>query len=261
MATAVLQQQRAVSTIDVIKVVAVVLMLADHIGLYVYDNAWLRVAGRPVAVIFGFLIGYSGASRIPPSWIGLGIGLSLINRWLFPSSEDHTLDILISLALTRAAMPFFDRLHAAHPLLLVPAVAVLGLVTEPVNAFLEYGTEVPILALLGAAVRLDRGEPSHTSARYATGLAALVAISLVAIGHFEFTGWHAAVCVAALAVTILALAGFRTVPVAVPAALAPLIAWTGRNTLWIYAVHLAALQLLAWSMLEPAADADADEED
>ncbi len=252
MASARSQPPVEVNTIDLLKLVAVVLMIADHVGLYLFDNAWLRVAGRPVAVIFGFLIGYSAATRIPPSWIGLGIGLSLLNRWLFPHLEEHTLDILISLALTRASMPLFDRLHAASPLLLVLAVAVLGVLTEPVNAFLEYGPEVPIVALLGAAVRLDRGERGHAAARQATALAALVAISLVAIRHFDFTGIEALGCVALLGITLMTLASFRIVAVAAPAALAPLLRWTGRRTLWIYAVHLVALQLTAWWLLETA---------
>ena len=251
---------RAVSTIDLLKTVAVVLMLADHVGLYLFENAWLRVAGRPVAVIFGFLIGDSASSRIPPSWIGLGLGLSLLNRWLFPGEENHPLDILVTLALTRAAMPFVDRVHASNPLFLVPLAAVLGLLTVPVNEFLEYGTEVPILALLGAAVRLDQGIRPQKPARQATGLAALVAISLAAILHFDFTPLQATACVAVLAATILALTSFERRDIAAPAALVPLLSWTGRNTLWIYAAHLAALQLLAWSMMDAPA-AVTDEED
>ena len=184
----------AVTTIDVLKLAAVVLMIADHVGLYVFDNAWLRVAGRPVAVIFGFLIGYAATIRVPPIWIGLGIGLSLLNRWLFPDEGPHSLDILIILALTRVSLPLFDRLYTAAPLLLVPAIAVLALLTEPVNAFLEYGTEVPIAALLGVAVRLDRGLPGQAAARWVTALAALVGLAFVAIRHFEFTGFTAVAC-------------------------------------------------------------------
>ncbi len=252
---------RTVSTIDLVKTVAVVLMLADHIGLYLFENAWLRVAGRPVAVIFGFLIGYASSSRIPPSWIGLGLGLSLLSRWLFPDESNHPLDILVTLALTRAVMPFIDRVHATHPFLLVPMAAVLGLLTVPVNAFLEYGTEVPILALLGAAVRMDRATTTDWIGRQAVGLTAWTAISVAAIQHFDFTVWQSAACVAGLAATILALTFFKRQEVASPPALAPLFAWTGRNTLWIYAVHLAALQLLAWSMMAPSATAEDDEDE
>lgn len=246
MTTAANSSAREVSTIDVVKLVAVVLMLADHVGLYVFDNTWLRIAGRPVAVIFGFLIGYSASTRVPPSWVGLGIGLTLLNRWLFPDGEDRVLDILVCLALTRIAMPFFDGVHKREPLLLVPIVAVLGLLTTSVNEFIEYGTEVPMLAILGAAVRLDQGRRGQTAARQAVALAAIVAISLISIRHFHLVGVQAAACVAIVALTITVLAGFRLHPVSVPAGLAPLLRWNGRHTLWIYAVHLAALQLLAW---------------
>jgi hypothetical protein len=237
-----------VTTIDVLKLVAVVLMISDHVGLYVFDNAWLRVAGRPVAVIFGFLIGYSATTRVPPLWIGLGIGLSLLDRWLFPDEQPHSLDILVSLALTRTSLPMFDRLHAVAPLLFVPVISVLALLAEPVDAFLEYGAEVPISALVGVVVRLDRGLPGQAAARLATAMCALAAIGFVAIRHFEFTGATAVACVAVLAVTLVSLAGFRTALVTVPAALAPPIRWIGSNTLWIYTVHLAALQVFAWSV-------------
>ncbi len=238
-----------VTTLDILKCIAVLLMFADHIGLYVFDNDWLRVAGRPVAVIFGFLIGYSASTRVPPSWIGLGIGLSLLSHTLFPTEAQHNLDILITLALTRLAMPFFERLYEAQSLLLVPAVGLLALLTEPVNEFLEYGAEVPIVALLGMAVRLDQGRSADTTARHATALAALIAIGLTSIRHFEFEGTHAAVCMALLAATMMTLASFRRNSYDVPAAIAPLMRWTGRNTLMIYAVHMAALLVTAWVML------------
>lgn len=261
MATAIHVDTRQISTLDLLKVVAVVLMLADHVGLYFYDSAWLRIAGRPVAVIFGFLIGYSGSSRVPPSWVGLGLGLSLLSRWLFPEQEEHTLDILLALALTRITIPFFEKLHGFQPLLLVPAVGILGLLTEPVNEFIEYGTEVPIMALLGVALRLDQGRAIDTAARHATALSALIAISLEAIRHFELTGVQALACVAVLAITIHVLSSFRKAPVTIPEMFGPMMRWIGRNTLMIYAVHLALFQLVLWYMLLLAQQVDASDED
>lgn len=260
MTTAAHPAHADVTTLDLLKCAAVLLMFADHVGLYFFDNAWLRVAGRPVAVIFGFLIGYSASARVPASWIILGLGLSLLSRALFPADTPHTLDILITLALTRLTMPFFERLHRAQPLLLVPAVGLLALLTVPMNEFLEYGSEVPIVALLGLAVRLDRGRSTQTAVRHATALAALVAIGLTTLDHFEFTGPHAAACIALLAGTMLALASFRTTPIAAPPTLAPLIRWTGRNTLLIYAAHMAVMQLTAWAILPESAGASASED-
>jgi len=260
MTTANPARNAEVTTLDLLKCVAVLLMFADHIGLYVYDNAWLRVAGRPVAVIFGFLIGFSASTRVPPSWIGFGLGLSLLSRALFPSDTPHNLDILITLALTRLSMPFFERVYTYQPLLLVPAVVLLALSTAPVNEFLEYGTEVPIVALLGIAVRLDEGRTAEATARHATALAALIAIGLTAIRHFEFEGTQAVVCIAILAVTMIALANFRLTAFSVRPGIASLMRWTGRNTLIIYAIHMAVLLVTAWAML-PDDPAPPDDED
>jgi len=259
MATSSISRHEGVTTLDLLKCVAALLMLTDHVGLYLYEDDWLRVAGRPVAVIFGFLIGYSASTRVPPSWIGLGLGLSLLDLSLNPQDTPHTLDILISLALTRILIPFFDGLHKAHPLLLVPLVGAVALMTEPINAFLEYGAEVPIVAILGVAVRLDSGRPAETTARHATALAALIAIGLTTLHHFEFKGPHAIACIGLLAVTMIALGNFTRISFAVPAPCAPLMRWIGRNTLMIYAVHLAILLVTA-SALAPDTASDADNE-
>lgn len=243
---------RPLTTLDLLKTLAVVLMITDHVGLYfMTDEPWLRILGRGAAVIFGFLIGYSGSTRVPPSWVGLGLGLTMLNTWLFPNDEAHTLDILISLALTRISMPFFERLHQTNALLLIPAGVGLALLAEPLNAHLEYGTEVTLLAVLGLAVRLDTGVRRDVAGRDGVALVALVAMSLIALRHFEFVSWERMACVAVVAATIVGLARFERRAIGVPAWLSPAIGWSGRHTLWIYAVHLAAFQLIAWWIAEP----------
>ncbi len=246
---------RGVSTLDMLKLMATVLMIVDHAGLYFADGNWLRIIGRPAAIIFGFLIGFSGSSRVPPVWIGLGLGLTLLEGWLFPQKMDRGLDILISLALTRIAMPFFERLHASGPLYLAPAAVLLLLVAEPLNKSLEYATEVTVVALLALAVRLDSGGPGQKAARDAIALIALAGLSLIAIRHFELEGWQAVACMAAIGGTVLALSRFERRPAPPPAVLAPLMRFVGRNTLWIYAIHLAVFQIAAWWFLHaPEAD-------
>lgn len=237
---------REISTLDVLKTLAVVLMIIDHLGLYFWvDDPWLRLLGRGAAVIFGFLIGFSRSSRVPASWIFMGLGLTLLNGWLFPESEERALDILISLTLARVLVPFFERLHARHPLWLMPLAVVLALLTGPVNEHLEYGTEVMVMALLGVAVRLETGRQETVTARGALALVALISMSLISIRHFEFTGWHAAGCTALLATTILLLSQFQRRRIAAPGFLGPFLRFCGHNTLWIYAIHLAAFQIAA----------------
>lgn len=244
------------TTLDLLKAAAVVLMIADHVGLYfaVTDGNWLRILGRPVAVIFGFLIGFSSATRVPPLWIVLGLALTLHEDMLFPKSSTRAVDILVSLALTRISMPAIDRLHAARPWLLPPLAVGLALLAAPLNVHFEYATEVTIVALLGAAVRLDRGTPADRAARDGIALVVLIALSLISIRHFELAGLEAAAVTAILAFTLVLLTSFERRPVAAPPLLAPLLRFVGRNTLWIYAVHLVMLQWMAWSIMPTAPD-------
>lgn len=234
-----------VSTLDLLKTAAVLMMIADHIGLYLFPDPWLRIVGRGAAIIFGFLIGVSGATRVPPSWIVLGLSLTALNGWLYPhDAESKALDILISLALTRCLVPYFERLHADNPLLLVPVAIGLALVAEPLNAYLEYGPEVTLLAVLGVAIRLNAGQQGSTAARDAIALVAIVGMSIIALRHFHFEGMQVAGCVGVITSTVLALTRYRRKPVVIPGAAAPLIRFIGRNTLWIYAIHLALFMVI-----------------
>jgi len=248
--TAPARSASEVSTLDLLKTLALVLVITDHVGLYFYEEPWLRVLGRPAAVIFGFLIGLSRSTRVPASWIGLGLGLTLLNDWLFPDSDEAVLDILISLALTRILVPFLDRLHDASPFWMAALAVALAPLTDPVNQYLEYGTEVVMMAALGVAVRLDNGTHIHRIARGALALIALGALSLISIYHFEFEGWEAVACVAILALTVVMLANFARTQVNVPTFVAPSLRFCGHNTLWIYALHLAAFQIALWWMVD-----------
>lgn len=254
--------QPAPSTLDLLKLAAVVAMIVDHIGLYFLpEQPMLRAIGRPAAVIFGFLIGYAASTRVPPSWVGLGLGLTLLERALSdpPGDEDEdkgegeenddglvALDILIALALTRIVMPFFAWLHGVRAWLLIPAGILLALAAPVTNHYFEYGTEIAVVALLGLARRLELGGASNGLTVAGCALVAFATVASVAVGHFGFNEAQSAVAIVLLAVTIVALMVFVKAPVAgVPAFLAAPLAFVGRTTLWIYAVHLALFQVIA----------------
>ena len=53
---------REVNTHDLVKVLATIVMIIDHIGLYFVDNNdWFRIIGRLAAPLFFMLVGASGA--------------------------------------------------------------------------------------------------------------------------------------------------------------------------------------------------------
>jgi hypothetical protein len=77
-------------------------------------------------------------------------------------------------------------------------------------------------------------------------LVATLTMSLLAIKTLDLAGAEAWAATAVIAATFLTLSAFRRTEVAhVPAFLAPALRWIGRNTLVIYAVHLASFQLAA----------------
>lgn len=223
----------------------------------------LRAIGRPAAVIFGFLIGYAASTRVPPSWVGLGLGLTLLERALADPAGDENerdsegegeenddglvaLDILIGLALTRIVMPFFAWLHGVRAWLLIPAGVLLALAAPATNHYFEYGTEIAVVALLGLARRLDTGGAGNGVTIAGSALIAFATVAGIAIGHFGFNDAQSAVAVVLLASTVVVLMVFVTKPLTgVPAVLARPLKFIGRTTLWIYAAHLALFQVIA----------------
>lgn len=250
-------------TLDLLKLAAVTAMVIDHIGLYFLpEQPVLRAIGRPAAVIFGFLIGYAATSRVPPSWVGLGLGLTFLERALADPAgnedaddaedneggdgDDTALDILIALALTRIVMPFFAWLHGVRVWLLLPVALVLGLTAEATNQYFEYGTEIAVVALLGLARRLDKGSAADGATIAGLAVIGLATVGTIAVRHFEFKDGADAVALVLLAVTFVVLMVFARRPLlGLPGWLSAPLCFVGRHTLWIYAVHLALFQVIA----------------
>ncbi|HRE31734.1 MAG TPA: TraX family protein [Candidatus Berkiella sp.] len=56
---------KSLNTHDFIKVLAIVIMVIDHVGDYVFpDNHWLRLIGRIGLPMWFFLIGYVNKLRM-----------------------------------------------------------------------------------------------------------------------------------------------------------------------------------------------------
>lgn len=70
---------RVLNTHDLLKILATIFMIIDHVGHYVwYDKyLWCRLLGRAAAPLFFFLIGYSGKIRLRPILFVYAIILTL----------------------------------------------------------------------------------------------------------------------------------------------------------------------------------------
>jgi hypothetical protein len=144
----------SVDVTDWLKTIAIISTAIGHFGFFfIDDEAWWSVFGRLAAPILFTFLGYAQTRAVPLYWIWLGVILTLLEswnadwRWVAPN-------ILLSFALIRIARPYVDILlqrggWIAFVLLIGALVAVLPLADNVV----DYGAEGWLWALSGLCQR------------------------------------------------------------------------------------------------------------
>jgi hypothetical protein len=111
---------------DALKLIALVTMVIDHLGLYIWpDMGILRVIGRMAFPLFLFLVGYSANYKVRNDLIVYALLIiifaALTHHHIFP------LNILATIIVTRMGMPVILK----HPLTTGYLVALfMGLTPE-----------------------------------------------------------------------------------------------------------------------------------
>ena len=141
-----------ITSYDLLKTFAVITMVIDHIGIYLYpDQLWFRTIGRLSFPAWLFLIGYARSRDLPLKiWIGIGlliIGDFLVGREMFP------LNILVTIALVRILIdPFMESMLKSPARFWTISIALL-VIALPTNLMSEYGALAIITAIFGYLVR------------------------------------------------------------------------------------------------------------
>lgn len=96
----------ALTSYDLLKSLALILMVVDHIGYFFFpEETWFRVLGRMSVPIWFFLIGFANVRQVQPTiWIGaiaVMVSSYITGEYILP------LNILFSLAIARL---WIDRL-------------------------------------------------------------------------------------------------------------------------------------------------------
>jgi hypothetical protein len=255
---------QAVDATDWLKTVAIIATAVGHIGYFFVDNdTWYSVFGRLAAPILFFFLGYAQTRAVPLYWIWLGVILTVLDSW----NDDWSWvapNILLSFALIRIARPYVLILLERHGW---AAFAVLGgalVAVLPVAAKLvDYGAEGWLWALFGLCQRRylegrsavaagASSQSAHESTR-TTGLMRLMACVIAAVVYvwqeqkeFSFPQIQLAVFVVITAAASISLCLFRRGPsrIRLPEMMAGVLRFIGRHTLEIYAVQLAASELI-----------------
>lgn len=141
-----------ITSYDVLKFVAVIIMVIDHMGYYFFpDQLWFRAIGRIGFPVWFFLLGYARGRDVPMVlWAGgavLAGGNLIAGMYLFPLNALFTI-IGIRFLIDRV-MRFAQR---GAPYLWGMA-ALLTVLAIPTSFITEYGTQGLLLAMYGYMVR------------------------------------------------------------------------------------------------------------
>ncbi len=234
----------ALTAHDVLKVFALLTMIADHLGYFFFpEEQWLRVIGRLSAPVWFYLIGYAGVRPVPQSWL-VGGTIASTSAIVF-SGYVMPFNILFTLAAVRAAMPYMERAAFSSGLAFIAVFAAFAALAIPTAYILEYGAIGFLWALYGAQRRREPGDAR--AGAQAVLLAAMVVVSYLfqALTLPVMAGDHYLTLAAGLVGLFIILQGFRpgrwfASPYVLPLQV------MGRWTLEIYVFHLVAFRILAF---------------
>lgn len=256
---------RSVTTIDLWKTAALLLILIDHLGFFIWtDQPWLTAIGRAALPIFFFLIGFARTRSIPWFWWAAGLALTALDGWRLAGEGYPELNIMINFALIRLALPLIERHMMSVWWRVILFAALLAALMPFAGQWLEYGTEGLLLALVGLAHRRacdsgpDKPRDPAWLTRRALGAFATLAFMAMQIADYGFDVTETWIMAAAVISVSGLLLLFRNTEARFqpPAAVAPAFRFCGRHSLEIYMAQIAGLMALGIVLGIDAADID-----
>ena len=230
----------AVSTRDVLKAVAALSMVIDHLGwLFLDDDPYLRLLGRVAAPVYFFLVGH--ASRYPIA-AGLFIYGAIITGFYSFEVQRFTLDILIVFLFVRVFLSYAPAwLWRGLPLL---ALFVACALLHRHFAVISYGT----LGLLWAVCGYLRKNRNWNLYWWVPASMLFSVWQLMAWVDPPQTLVFDAGYLLLFGALGFVMCVFRIRSLAVPGFLKLPVLYLSRFSLEIYAVHLTLFIVLAWCL-------------
>lgn len=233
-----------VTSYDVIKTIAILTMVIDHIGFYFFpEMSWFRVFGRVSAPMWFFIAGYNlTSSKEKDIWLLGGLlmlfGLIVEGQVLFP------VNVLITIAIMRFILRKItvhygqgsdDRVYYVTLSLAVVYFLILG-------AIMDYGT-MGLLWMFSSWLQRHRAD--GYGFRVMLVLTGIVYISFEAY-LFHFTYLQSLVMGVLVAGTVLMLWHFKPKQLTFSNVL---LRFCGRNSHYIYILHVMLFKVAALALL------------
>ena len=236
------------TSIDLLKALAIVTMIIDHTGYYFFpDESWWRLVGRFSAPIWLFLIGYALNQPIPKRLVIAAGLLVLVDAATMEPLLP--LNILASIIFVRLALPIITKPDYLKPENLLPISVLLACLALPSWFSIEYGVLCLLMGLFG---HLCRQAPEDKAALGIVGLA----ISAVYIGWqplvFEFDRTQQIILAIGTIIMLYGLTRFRKTTLTGTSTLwyAPTLRLFGRYSLEIYVLHITLFCALAFTQMD-----------
>lgn len=242
-----------VTSYDVLKTLAVVLMIVDHIGFYFFPEAlWWRAVGRLSAPIWLFLIGFA-RSRDVPLRLWIGAGILVVSSFIIGPAILPT-NILVNMIIIRLMLDWAVEKYLNNKKNWLEAFVFILFLIIPTNILTDYGIVGLMIAMIGYMTRRryeSAGEPVYSKTflfRFVvfTGTAYII----WALLNYNFNVLQMLFVTASAAFVFYCLCffrpvmdidnGFANVPV-----VSDLLKLGGRYTLEIYVIHILILKVLA----------------
>ena len=242
---------RNLTSYDLLKTLAVVLMVVDHTGYYFYpEEAWFRVLGRACVPIWFFLIGYANSRDVGfRLWIGtavLVVASAVMGMGVFP------LNILVTMIVLRLCLDSVMAAARTTPQALWQLGALFSLLGLISAYAFEYGTLAIVMTMFGWLVR--HGDAYPDRGRQPLMFLLFSAMFFIVLQSLLFGFDHVQMIVMALLVIMVMSGLFFFKPVifeGTGTGVQAIVLWPlrvmGRYTLEIYVVHLLIFKFIAVS--------------
>ena len=236
------QLPKEITSYDLLKSLAVITMIIDHIGYYFFPEQieW-RIIGRMSMPIWLFLIGYARTREITPTlWIGGGL---LIIGDIVTGMPLLSLNILFTIIFVRfflnGVMEFAEMgRQTMFMIIMTFSIAVL-----PTVFIFDYGMQAMLFAMFGYMVRNQlKMEYKNEAILLFAGVIFIVYVSyqklLFGMNNYEFFTTTSGVLMVCIILTQFTSQTLPSLTAKLPNFAGSALKFMGRNTLEIYVVHL-----------------------
>lgn len=241
-----------ITSYDLLKTFAVIIMVVDHMGLYFFpDDNWWRSVGRIGFPVWFFLLGHASGRGIPHKLLGGVVVLILAS--LLVGMPILPLNALITIIVIRLLIDRVMGVALRSAFHLWGVAALLFLLAVPTGFVSEYGTMALITAMFGYMVRHraritdQMGNDNIVNDFMVFALVAFIILQQLSFGFSveQFVFMAVGTALVRFRLCYFKAATYPRVTDFIGAPARFLIQLCGRRTLEIYVVHLLVFKALA----------------